>query len=122
MGKIKNFFDLNAWKKAREIVLIIYQETKNFPAEEKYGIIDQLRRASCSITANIAEGFGRFHYGDKCKFYLQARGSLNEVQNFLILANDLRYLDKKQTKYIWDLTKETEKLINGLIKATNKKR
>jgi four helix bundle protein len=122
MGKIQNFFDLTAWKKARKIVEVVYKITDRFPSDEKYGIISQLRRAACSITANIAEGFGRYHYGDKRKFYLQARGSLNEVQNFLILAKDLNYLKKEEIKKIWNLTKNTEKLLNGLIKATNKKR
>lgn len=64
-NKIKNFDDLDAWKKGHQLILKIYKITKDFPKEEKFGIIDQLRRASSSITANIAEGFARYHFNDK---------------------------------------------------------
>ena len=83
MTTITDFYQLKAWQENHQLVLSIYKITKTFPNEEKYGIIDQLRRASSSITANIAEGFGRFHYADKIRFYLQARGSLKEVENFI---------------------------------------
>lgn len=80
--KIQNFYELNAWKKAHELVLEIYKITKNFPKDELFGIISQLRRAACSIAANIAEGFERYHFNDKIRFYYQARGSVAEVQKF----------------------------------------
>jgi four helix bundle protein len=81
-NRIKNFYDLDAWKKTHKLVLEIYQITKDFPKDEAYGIIGQLRRAASSITANIAEGFSRYHFKDKIRFYYQARGSIAEVQNF----------------------------------------
>ncbi|MEK7067831.1 MAG: four helix bundle protein [Patescibacteria group bacterium] len=89
--RIKNFYDLEAWRKAHQLVLEIYKITKFFPKEELYGIISQLCRAACSITANIAEGFARYHFKDKIRFYYQARGSVAEVQNFLILAKVTSY-------------------------------
>ena len=67
MTTITDFYQLKAWQENHQLVLSIYKITKTFPNEEKYGIIDQLRRASSSITANIAEGFGRFHYGSRQK-------------------------------------------------------
>jgi len=88
-NKINNFYELDAWKKGYILVLEIYKITKEFPKEELYGIVSQLRRAASSITANISEGFARYHYKDKVRFYHQARGSAAEVQNFLILASDL---------------------------------
>jgi len=74
MTTITDFYQLKAWQENHQLVLSIYKITKTFPNEEKYGIIDQLRRASSSITANIAEGFGRFHYADKIRFYLFVSG------------------------------------------------
>jgi four helix bundle protein len=67
--EINNFTDLDAWKINHKLVLKVYQKTKTFPQEERFGIIDQLRRAVSSITANIAEGWGRFHYSDRIKFF-----------------------------------------------------
>ncbi|MEK7166858.1 MAG: four helix bundle protein [Patescibacteria group bacterium] len=79
---IKNFYNLNAWQKGHQLVLGIYKITKDFPKEEIFGTVSQLRRAASSITANIAEGFERYHFKDKIRFYYQSRGSIAEVQNF----------------------------------------
>ena len=122
MTTITDFYQLKAWQENHLLVLSIYKITKTFPNEEKYGIIDQLRRASSSITANIAEGFGRFHYADKIRFYLQARGSLKEVENFIYLSQDLKYLDKETAKKLWQQAKIGEQLLNGLIKSANKQK
>jgi four helix bundle protein len=89
---INHFTDLEAWKSSHELTLEIYRITKSFPSGERFGIVDQLRRASSSMTANVAEGWGRFHYLDRINFYYQAGGSGCEVQNFLILSRDLGYL------------------------------
>jgi len=115
--EIKNFYDLNAWRKAHDIVLRIYKTTKNFPKEELYGITSQLRRATASIAANIAEGFSRYHYNDKIRFYHNARGSVSETQNFLFLARDLSFLKEKEFTEVFDLSEEVNKLINGLVRS-----
>ena len=117
---IKNFYDLDAWKKSHELVLKIYKITNDFPKEEKYGIISQLRRAASSISANIAEGFSRYHFKDKIRFYYQARGSLTEVQNFLILSRDLNYISREDFEDLGKKTKDIAKLINGLIRSIEK--
>ncbi|OGJ52258.1 hypothetical protein A2335_02175 [Candidatus Peregrinibacteria bacterium RIFOXYB2_FULL_32_7] len=109
---VKNFYDLEVWKEAHKLILEIYKIIKTFPKEERFGIIEQLRRAGTSITANIAEGFGRYHFKDKIKFYYQSRGSLLEVQNFLLLSKDLGYINTE--KY-----NECEKKIDGIKKLTN---
>ncbi|MDP2860812.1 MAG: four helix bundle protein [bacterium] len=118
--EIKNFTDLDAWKVNHQLILEIYKITQGFPKEERYGIVDQLRRAASSITANIAEGWGRFHYADRIKFYHQARGSNCEVQNFLILSYDLKYLDEKESKRLGVLALEGYKVVNGLIRSVEK--
>jgi four helix bundle protein len=70
---IRYFTDLDAWQEAHRLVLAIYKLTNKFPSEERFGLIDQLRRATLSITANVAEGFSRFHYKERLKFYYNAR-------------------------------------------------
>jgi len=79
--EIKDFTNLNAWKEGHRLVLSVYEFTKEFPEDERFGLISQLRRASVSITSNIAEGFARYYFKDKVRFYYMARGSVSEVQN-----------------------------------------
>lgn len=119
-GKIQHFTHLIAWQKNHCLVLEIYKLTNNFPREELFGIIQQLRRAVCSITANIAEGYGRYHHKDKIKFYIMARGSSAEVQNFLIVAKDLSYVTEEEFNRIKIISHEGYKLICGLVNSTGK--
>lgn len=118
--QIKNFYDLEAWKVGHELVLEIYKITQSFPKEELYGIVSQLRRAASSITANIAEGFSRYYFKDKIRFYYQSRGSVSEVQNFLILSKDLDYIDLETCRRLGLKAHEVRKLINGLIRSAEK--
>ena len=76
MNKIKSFTDLTAWKEGHKLVLLIYKLTKKFPKEESYGLTDQIRRCSVSITSNIAEGFSRKSQKEKLQFYHMSLGSL----------------------------------------------
>jgi four helix bundle protein len=115
--KIQNFYDLTAWREGHKLVLDIYKITHSFPVSEKFGIISQLQRAVSSITANIAEGFERYHFNDKIKFYYQARGSNGEIQNFLILSRDLGFISEEVCKRNLEKSKEVGQLINGLIRS-----
>lgn len=119
---ISNFYDLDVWQKAHSLVLDIYKITELFPQSELFGIISQIRRAVTSITANVAEGFERFHFKDKIKFYHQARGSLGEVENFLILSRDLKFISSEQYEMFAIKIKEIRKLINGLINSIEKQK
>jgi four helix bundle protein len=116
--KIKNFTDLNAWKEAHKLVLLVYKLTKLFPKEEQFGLTNQIRRAVVSVTSNIAEGFSRSSYKEKSQFYSIALGSLTEVQNQLLIARDLEYLPKDQFPEIAIVTVTVNKLLNGLIKKS----
>ena len=87
------FEKLDVWKNARELNKKVYLITNTFPPEEKFGLISQIRRASVSISSNIAEGNSRFHTKDQSRFYQIAFGSAVEVLNQLILALDLGFLD-----------------------------
>ena len=104
------------------MVLEIYKITKFFPKDELYGVVSQIRRAISSVTANIAEGFSRFHFLDKIRFYHQARGSVAEVQSFLILARDLGYIDNLKFQDLMVKSQQVGQLINGLIRSIEKAR
>lgn len=115
---IKSFTDLEAWKKAHEIVVSIYLLTKGFPKEEMFGIINQMRRCAVSITSNIAEGFSRQSIKEKIQFYCVALGSLTELQSQLLISKDVKYLTSDKFHEISDKTITAHKILNGLIKST----
>ena len=115
-NKIKNFSDLIVYKEAHKLVLMIYQITKNFPKEERYGLIDQMRRAVVSITSNIAEGFSRNTIKDKYQFYTMALGSLLELQSQLLISKDLNYLGEQYFYQISEQIILVRKLLLGLRK------
>ncbi len=115
---IKSFTDLNAWKEGHKLVLSIYRITGNFPKEEQFGLIIQLRRAVVSVTSNIAEGFSRNSYKEKVQFYSMSLGSLTEIQNQLLIAKDLQYISKEDFLILAQQTVIINKLINGLIKKS----
>lgn len=121
MSKIQKFSDLDAWKVGHELLLDIYEVTKSFPKEERFGMTNQVRRAALSVTSNIAEGFSRRTYKDKAHFYTNALGSLTEVQNQLIASRDLGYISDEQFTALFAKSVTSHKLLNGLIKSTNLK-
>ncbi len=120
--KIVEFCDLDAWKKAHNFSVEIYRLSKGFPKEETYGITSQLRRASVSISANIAEGFSRYHFNDKVNFYYNARGSASEAQSLLFLSKDLGYLKEEEFESVRRFCKDVSMLINGLIRSIEKQK
>jgi len=118
MYKIRSFTDLNAWKEGHNLVLIIYKITKTFPIDEKFGLIDQMRRCVVSITSNIAEGFSRRTKKEKSQFFYMVLGSVTELQNQLLISRDLGYLKAEDFKEIANKTVVVSKLVNGLIKSS----
>ena len=119
MEKIKSFTDLITWKESHKLVLMIYKATKSFPKEEQFSLTDQIKRASVSISSNIAEGFSRRTKKDKIHFYYQALGSLTEVQNQILIARDVKYLKNNLFLEIANQTVSVSKLINSLLKYLN---
>ena len=117
MSQIKSFTDLSAWKEAHKLVLMIYEATKGFPNEEKFGLVNQLRRAVVSISSNIAEGFSRNTNKEKVQFYYTALGSLTEVHNQSIIAKDVAYIDTRQFGKLMQQIITVNKLLSGLIKS-----
>jgi len=117
-GGIKKFTDLHAWQEAHAVVLDIYTHSKSFPSDERFGLTNQIRRAAISISSNIAEGFSRRSYKEKIQFYFIALGSTTEVQNQLLIAKDVGYIQKDSFDTIAQKTIVVHKLINGLIKSS----
>ena len=114
------FERLDVWQNSRIFIKEIYLITQEFPSEEKFGITNQIRRASLSICANIAEGTSRQTEKDKARFINQAFSSAIEVINFLILSNDLEFLGEEEyLKLRTDLEKITNQL-NSLYKKYNR--
>jgi len=115
VGKIRidSFEQLEVWQESQNLAVLVYGATKSFPSDELFAITNQLRRAASSISANIAEGFGRKTNKDKIHFYVMAYGSLLEVKNFLYLSNKLHYLNDKNLEDILKQCVSCQKLINA---------
>jgi four helix bundle protein len=120
MNQLRGYKNLKTFQKAEELVLLIYKVTKDFPKTETYGLVDQIKRASISVMANIAEGCGRQTIKDRIHFLYMARGSLIEVECFIDLSLKLKYINEKQHGQLVELRNEVGKLLNGLIKSLKK--
>lgn len=117
-----NFEDLEVWKECRLLRQQISILVKTFPAEEKYRLTDQLIRASRSVTANIAEGHGRYHYQENSQFCRHSRGSLTETLDHLICALDENLIVKEQLDGFRLQIEKCQKLLNGYIAFLQKKK
>ena len=119
----KDFTTLEAWKKARKVKLFFYNSVLPLlPSEERYGLNTQIRKASNSTTANIAEGYGRFHYQEGIQFYRIARGSLYELKDHLISCFDLKFIDKDLFKRGLELIEDAKITLNGYIGYVKKQK
>lgn len=116
--KIQSFTDLVVWQEAHKLVLMVYKITKEFPKEEIFGLVSQMRRAAISVTSNIAEGFSRHSIKEKIQFYSISHGSLTELQNQLLISKDVGYLDDEKFREIFNQTISVHKLLNAFIKST----
>lgn len=117
--KIRSFTDLNGWKEAHTLVLLIYKYSKLFPEEERFGLTNQMRRAAVSISSNIAEGFSRHSTAEKKQFYYLSLGSLTELQNQLMIARDIHYIAPNIFESLALQTVAVGKLIRSLITYLN---
>lgn len=113
--RLETFQGLEVWKKSHRRVLRIYNLTRDFPKEEKFGLVSQMRRAAVSIPANLAEGFKKRSQKDKSNFYNIAQGSLEEIRYYLILARDLNYI--ADNRELIDSADEIGKMLYGLIQS-----
>jgi len=113
----KSFVDLIVWQKAHGFVLAVYESTNSYPKSEMFGLISQFRRAAVSIAANIAEGYKKKGKADKLRFMNIAQGSLEECRYYIILSNDLNYIDEQIKIDLTGLLEEVSRLLNGYCKG-----
>lgn len=113
----KHYKELAAWQKAMELVAEVYRITADFPDQEKFGLVSQLRRAAVSVPSNIAEGQGRLSTGEFKQFLGHARGSLFEVETQAIIANDLMVISEDRMRRLDELIQEVGRVLNGLIRS-----
>jgi four helix bundle protein len=112
----RGFEELETWKEARKLRQAIYTLTKKLPAEEKYVLLPQIRRAALSVTNNIAEGHGRYHYQENAQFLRLARGSFEEVLDDLTVCEDEGYVSCELITQLRDQIATVERLLNGYIR------
>ena len=112
----QTFEDLDAYKIAREFRKAMYGVARRLPESEKFGRVSQVRRAAVSLTNNIAEGHGRFHYLDQIRFMLQARGSLEELLDDLNVCQDEGYLPPGDVSVLKEHGWRVHKVLNGYIR------
>ena len=112
----QTFEDLEVYQVAREFRKAMYRVAKQLPETEKFGLISQVRRAALSLTNNIAEGHGRFHFLEQIKFMLQSRGSLEELMDDLNACEDEAYLGATEIERLRYDAWRVHKLINGYIR------
>ena len=117
--KIESYKDLEVWKKGVRFSIEIYKISSGFPTSEQYGITNQIRRASASFPANIAEGYGRESTKNYIQFLKTARGSLNETETFLYIAYGLKDISKESLDKLLTRSTELGKMINSLIDKLN---
>ncbi|MBL4715453.1 MAG: four helix bundle protein [Bacteroidia bacterium] len=113
-----SFENLEVWQKSRKLVKAIYKTTEKFPKEEKFGLTSQIRRASVSVSSNIAEGSTRWSKKDKARFYEIAFGSLIEILNQLILSNDLGFLTTNKLKELRNDIESIGRMLTALYQST----
>jgi len=112
---MKSFEDLALYKECRNLRIKVSDLVRTLPKDEKYRLVDQLLRCSRSITANIAEGHGRYHYQENIQYCRQARGSLTETLEHLICAFDEGYIEESQLIEYKNCYNQCLKLLNGYI-------
>jgi len=115
-NKITRFEDMPVWQDSQTFAVEVYSLLKKFPSEEKFGLISQMKRASSSVSANIAEGFGRATNKDRAHFYHIALGSLLETKNFIYLAGRLHYIDQDDVNNTVQSIDSVHKQITAILR------
>jgi four helix bundle protein len=113
--EVKDFRTLKVWEKSHQVTLDVYKVTADFPKDERFGLVSQLRRCAASVPSNIAEGCGRRGNGEFHKFLQIATGSANELEYQILLARDLSYLQTTAYQELNGKIIEVQKMLAGLI-------
>jgi four helix bundle protein len=113
----RSFENIIAWQKAHGFVIAVYNATKDFPEDEKFGLTSQFRRAAVSIAANIAEGYKKLSKADKLRFFNISQGSLEECRYYIILSKDLGYINEQTFAFLSENNLDTSYMLNSYIKG-----
>ena len=116
-GPVTTFQDLEVWQVGREIRRRLYLVANKLPEHERYNLASQIRRAAVSLTANVAEGYGRFHFKENIQYCRIARGSAYELIDHLIACQDEAYLEKSEAESLHQELLTFLRLLNGYIRS-----
>lgn len=112
---MQDFKKLKVWEKGHQLTLEIYKVTKDYPSDERFGLISQMRRSSASVPTNIAEGCGRPRNTELKRFMEISMGSLSELEYQVFLSKDLGYLSSDQFTFLQNLVTELKKMLSSFI-------
>ena len=112
--RLKSYKDLLVWQKSLAMVKLIYELTRSFPQDERFGLVAQMRRAAVSVPSNIAEGQSRHTRGEFIQFISHAEGSLAELDTQLLIAIELGFCSPSQAEGLLSLVDELQRMLNGL--------
>lgn len=114
---LKHYKELKVWQKSYQLCLDLYNITKGFPNDEKFGLTSQIRRAAVSVPSNIAEGYGRKTTPDYLRSLYISYGSNCELETQVLLSGDLGYIKEKETQALLEKIGEVERMLKALIKS-----
>jgi four helix bundle protein len=117
----EGYRNLKVWHRAYEMTLKIYEVTSDYPKDERFGMISQMRKASVSTIANLAEGYSKRHLNDYIHFITTSIGSNNELNVYILLSRDLKYITKNEYDELKPKCDEISKMLFGLRKALTRK-
>ena len=121
MGEFRGFRDLTVWQKAMDLAANVYRVTKDFPAEERFGLTSQMRRAAVSIPSNIAEGHARNSTGEFIQSLGYAKGSLAELETQAEIAERLQFISREQNCELKMEMQEVGRMLSGLLNSLRSK-
>lgn len=114
---LKSYRDLEVWQRAVDLVVAVYQLSKVFPPEERFGLVSQIQRATVSIPADIVEGYARMHRGDYLHHLSIAKGSLAELETHLTVSVRLHLIERGMVMEVWGIVQEVGKMLTKLIQS-----
>ena len=120
-SSIESYRDLQVWQRGVDLTERIYQATKPFPSDERFGLVAQLRRAAVSVPSNIAEGWGRMSTAEFIRFLSIAHGSLTEVETQIIVSHRLGFINDAVKRRVLDETTVERKMLRALIRSLERR-
>ncbi len=121
-NSFKSYRDLEVWQKGMACAKVVYQETQGFPSEERFGLVNQMRRAAVSIPSNLAEGHARFGTAEFMRFISIAIGSVAELETQILLSAELGYLKAGAGKQLLSQLDTIGKMLRGLQRSLSKRK